>query len=104
MNEVQFSETTTWTASKVREIGHETMDSPPQTSVLRWHVIMPQGKYSDESVLGVAVDATIVRALVVPATMRLMGDLNWWTPKWLGGEEVSQTNMEVLPLPTTEPE
>ena len=54
--------------------------------------------------LGVAVDATIVRALVVPATMRLMGDLNWWTPKWLGGEEVSLTNVEVLPLPTTEPE
>lgn len=33
--------------------------------------------------LGVAVDATIVRALVVPSTMRLMGDLNWWSPKWL---------------------
>jgi len=33
--------------------------------------------------LGVAVDATIVRALVVPATMRLMGNLNWWAPKWL---------------------
>ena len=33
--------------------------------------------------LGVAVDATIVRALVVPATMRLMGNLNWWSPKWL---------------------
>jgi RND superfamily putative drug exporter len=33
--------------------------------------------------LGVAVDASIVRALVVPATMRLMGDLNWWAPSWL---------------------
>jgi RND superfamily putative drug exporter len=33
--------------------------------------------------LGVAVDATIVRALVVPSTMRLMGSLNWWAPKWL---------------------
>ena len=35
--------------------------------------------------LGVAVDATIVRALVVPSTMRLMGKINWWTPSWLGG-------------------
>jgi uncharacterized membrane protein YdfJ with MMPL/SSD domain len=26
------------------------------------------------------VDATIVRALVVPATMRLLGDWNWWLP------------------------
>ena len=33
--------------------------------------------------LGVAVDATIVRALVVPSTMRLMGSLNWWAPSWL---------------------
>tara|TARA_Y100000588_G_scaffold126013_1_gene138064 strand:- start:922 stop:3228 length:2307 start_codon:yes stop_codon:yes gene_type:complete len=35
--------------------------------------------------LGVAVDATIVRALVVPSTMRLMGSLNWWAPDWLSG-------------------
>ena len=35
--------------------------------------------------LGVAVDATIVRALVVPSTMRLMGDLNWWAPAWIKG-------------------
>ena len=52
--------------------------------------------------LGVAVDATIVRALVVPATMRLMGDLNWWTPKWLGGEETTQTIVKVAPVPTLE--
>jgi len=27
------------------------------------------------------LDATLVRALVVPATMRLLGDLNWWAPR-----------------------
>jgi RND superfamily putative drug exporter len=31
--------------------------------------------------LAVLIDATIVRALLVPATMRLMGDLNWWAPR-----------------------
>ena len=31
--------------------------------------------------LAVLVDATIVRALLVPATMRLMGRWNWWAPK-----------------------
>lgn len=36
--------------------------------------------------LGVAVDATIVRALVVPSTMRLMGNLNWWAPRWMRGD------------------
>ena len=34
--------------------------------------------------LAVVVDATIVRALLVPATMRLMGRWNWWRPSWLG--------------------
>ncbi len=31
--------------------------------------------------LAVLVDATIIRALLVPATMRLMGNWNWWAPK-----------------------
>ena len=30
--------------------------------------------------IAVALDATIVRALVVPAVMRLLGDINWWAP------------------------
>lgn len=33
--------------------------------------------------LAVLLDATIVRALLVPATMRLLGEVNWWLPNWL---------------------
>jgi RND superfamily putative drug exporter len=35
--------------------------------------------------LGIAVliDATIVRMVLVPATMELLGDRNWWIPRWL---------------------
>jgi len=33
--------------------------------------------------LTVALDATVVRTLIVPATMRLLGDFNWWAPRWL---------------------
>ena len=33
--------------------------------------------------LAVLLDATIVRALLVPALMRLFGEFNWWTPKAL---------------------
>jgi RND superfamily putative drug exporter len=29
------------------------------------------------------VDASIVRMILVPATMKLMGDANWWLPNWL---------------------
>ena len=31
----------------------------------------------------VAIDATIIRMVLVPATMELLGDRNWWMPKWL---------------------
>ncbi len=31
----------------------------------------------------VLVDATLVRLVLVPATMKLLGNANWWFPKWL---------------------
>ncbi|MBI2781390.1 MAG: MMPL family transporter [Chloroflexi bacterium] len=34
--------------------------------------------------LAVALDATIIRVLLVPATMRLLGSWNWWAPGPLG--------------------
>jgi uncharacterized membrane protein YdfJ with MMPL/SSD domain len=34
--------------------------------------------------IAVLIDATIVRVLLVPATMRLMGRWNWWAPGPLG--------------------
>ncbi len=33
--------------------------------------------------IAIAVDATIVRALLVPATMQLLGRYNWWAPRWM---------------------
>ena len=33
--------------------------------------------------IAVLIDATIVRMLLVPATMELLGDRNWWIPGWL---------------------
>ena len=34
--------------------------------------------------IGVLLDSTIVRVIMVPASMRLMGHWNWWMPGWLG--------------------
>ena len=31
----------------------------------------------------IAIDATLVRMLIVPSTMELLGTRNWWLPKWL---------------------
>ena len=33
--------------------------------------------------LAIFIDATLVRALVVPSTMRLMGKWNWWAPAFM---------------------
>jgi uncharacterized membrane protein YdfJ with MMPL/SSD domain len=42
----------------------------------------------------VLIDATIIRGVLLPATMKLLGDRNWWLPKKLGW----------LPKVTAEPE
>ena len=33
--------------------------------------------------VAVLIDATVVRCLLVPATMTLLGRFNWWAPQWL---------------------
>jgi len=33
--------------------------------------------------VAIALDATLVRTVVVPATMALLGDWNWCLPRWL---------------------
>jgi RND superfamily putative drug exporter len=34
--------------------------------------------------IGVLLDSTLVRVIMLPATMRLLGQRNWWMPGWLG--------------------
>ena len=49
--------------------------------------------------LAVALDATVVRALLVPATMRLLGDWNWWVPARFRRLPVLGTASLVLAMP-----
>ena len=46
----------------------------------------------------VAVDATIVRMVLVPATMALVGDPNWWLPSWLD-RLLPSLDIEAEPVP-----
>ncbi|MBM3673620.1 MAG: MMPL family transporter [Actinobacteria bacterium] len=52
----------------------------------------------------VAIDATIVRLLLVPAAMELMGKGNWWLPRWLG-RVLPHLDVDVPPpsVPTASP-
>jgi RND superfamily putative drug exporter len=56
--------------------------------------------------VAVFLDATIVRTLLVPASMRLLGDANWYLPKWL--EWLPKLNVEghepeqVMSIPATQ--
>ena len=36
--------------------------------------------------VAILIDATIIRAVVLPSMMTLLGDANWWAPKWLRGK------------------
>jgi len=33
--------------------------------------------------VAILIDATIVRAVLLPSTMRLLGEWNWYMPRWL---------------------
>ena len=34
-------------------------------------------------IFALIVDATIIRMLLVPSLVKLMGDTNWWAPTWM---------------------
>jgi RND superfamily putative drug exporter len=51
----------------------------------------------------VFIDATIVRVVLVPATMVLLGDANWWLPRWLD-RRLPTMQVEGADLPELEEE
>ena len=53
--------------------------------------------------VAVAVDATIVRMVLLPSTMTLVGDANWWLPRWLDRilpHLDIETEPTAIPVPT----
>jgi putative drug exporter of the RND superfamily len=54
-------------------------------------------------VLAIVLDATIVRMLLVPATMTLLGERNWWLPRPLQRLHARLALSETPPLTQTEP-
>jgi RND superfamily putative drug exporter len=54
--------------------------------------------------VAVAIDATLVRAIVVPAVMRLLGDWNWWAPRPLKRlyDRAGLGDFKVEPIPEPE--
>jgi len=54
----------------------------------------------------ILIDATIVRAVLLPATMKLLGERNWYLPRWLQWlprpeRGVSETPPEIRPTPAS---
>ncbi len=57
--------------------------------------------------IAILMDATLVRSLLVPATMRLLGNANWWAPRplrglWrrIGFSEVASVSDQLVPQPS----
>ena len=48
--------------------------------------------------VAILVDATVVRMILVPATMELLGEWNWWFPSWLD-RKVPRINVEGTTMP-----
>src|SRR5687768_17496173 len=91
--------------SRVKELYHQTGDNEESVAVGLQHTarvitaagLVLVGTFASFGVsrilvlkelglglaIGVFLDATIIRLILVPATMRLMGGANWWMPAWL---------------------
>ena len=50
----------------------------------------------------IVLDATIVRMVMVPATMALLGRANWWLPRWLD-RRLPRVRLEGTAAPQPEP-
>jgi RND superfamily putative drug exporter len=53
----------------------------------------------------ILIDATLIRMVLVPATMELLGRANWWLPRWLdrrlpnvGFEGAGRRDLDLGPL------
>jgi RND superfamily putative drug exporter len=51
--------------------------------------------------VAILIDATIVRAVLLPATMKLLGDRNWYLPRWL--EWLPKVEHEAAPVTRLDP-
>ena len=50
--------------------------------------------------VAIALDATLVRLVLVPATMELLGDWNWYLPRPLA-RMLPEADFEAVPQPST---
>lgn len=61
ITETEFTHSGAWSPDAVRSQALEHREAPPMDgSTLRWHVLFPSGEYSEDGVLGVAVNAADV--------------------------------------------
>ena len=51
--------------------------------------------------VAVLIDATIVRGVLLPASMKLLGDANWYLPNWLGWLPDANHHGAAVPVPAT---
>ena len=50
--------------------------------------------------VAILVDATLVRMVLVPSVMQLLGNANWWFPHWLD-RAVPHLDVDGIPTPST---
>jgi uncharacterized membrane protein YdfJ with MMPL/SSD domain len=53
--------------------------------------------------VAILIDATLIRGVLLPATMKLLGDWNWYLPQWLDWVPTPGGRKEAKPVPVPEP-
>ena len=62
-----------WSAALVLMFAFFVLSTSPGTDIKQFGIGLAAG---------IIFDATVIRALLVPAIMRVMGRWNWWLPPW----------------------
>jgi RND superfamily putative drug exporter len=50
--------------------------------------------------VAIGLDATVVRLMLVPALMSLLGEISWWVPRWLRSPATPQAVTATSTVPT----
>ena len=61
--------------------------------------LIPTAQFGFGMAVAILIDATIIRSVVVPATMKLLGDRNWYLPGFLSGLPNLQVEKVGAPQP-----
>ena len=66
-------------------LAHALARDAASAPAVRAEALLRIGRGGEAEAVAVLLDATVVRLVLVPALMTVLGDRNWYAPHWMGG-------------------